>query len=246
MRFTVDEYSQRFKMSKEMINSRLKSRRLNYIIEDGTTYIIVPRNSLDDVQKERIKQASVEPAVTTTTSVESTPSVPTIKQVKTARPARSKTTVGTIIALYQKENLQLKQKIKELDQKIDRLIGDKEQMLRDERDRIEKVYSNKDEQLKTILELVNTKLMLTQDSTVHDVDSTTEKAPEDAIDATWQQSDFVELRQYLKSLGLKPLERKSIKKRFAEAYGSDVRVIQQNGQFYLDFSKYDYSDLLRH
>lgn len=246
MRFTVNEYSQRFKMSKEMINSRLKSRRLNYIIEDGTTYIIVPRNSLDDAQKKRIKQAAVEPTVAATPVEATTAPVQANKQLKTARPARPKTTVGTIIALYQKENLQLKQKIKELDQKIDRLIGDKEQMLRDERDRIEKVYSNKDEQLKTILELVNTKLMLTQDSTVHDVDPTTEKAAEDAIDATWQQSDFVELRKYLKSLGLKPLERKGIKKRFAEAYGSDVRVIQQNGQFYLDFSKYDYSDLLRH
>ena len=129
---------------------------------------------------------------------------------------------------------------------IDKLIGDKEQMLRDERDRIEKVYSNKDEQLKTILELVNTKLMLSQSSTVHDVEPTTKEESSEAIDASWQQSDFVELRQYLKSLELKSLDKKSIKKRFAEAYGSDIRIIQQNGQFYLDFSKYDYSDLLKH
>jgi hypothetical protein len=228
MRFTVDEYSQRFKMSKEMIHSKLKNRRLNYIIEDGTTYIIVPRNMLDDTPHEAKNQQPVQ----------ETPAA--------AKPVRPKTTVGTIIALYQKENLQLKQKIKELELKIDKLISDKEQMLRDERDRIEKVYSNKDEQLKTILELVNTKLMLTQTSTVHDVESTSEKEPEEAIDASWQQSDFVELRQYLKSLELKSPEKKSIKKRFAEAYGSDIRVIQQNGQFYLDFSKYDYSDLLKH
>ena len=227
MRFTIDEYSRRFKMSKEMIHSRLRNKRLNYIIEDGTTYIIVPRSSLDEPQRKAIlEEAKPEPK----------------QQQSAPAPAKPKTTVGTIIALYQKENQHLKQKIKELEAKVDRLISDKEQMLRDERDRIEQVYSNKDEQLKTILELVNTKLMLSLKSPVHDVDL----PAEDAIDASWQQSDFVELRHYLKSLELKPGERKLIKKRFAEAYGSDVRIIQQNGQFYLDFSKYDYSDLLNH
>jgi len=218
-------------MSKEMINSRLKNRRLNYIIEEGTTYIIVPKTSTDTTGRENIPQhPPKEPAAA--------------KRTKSTRP---KTTVGAIIALYQKENLQLKEKIKELEAKIDRLIGDKEKMLRDERDRIEKVYSNKDEQLKTILELVNTKLMLTQNPTVHDVDSTTvPESEEEAIDASWQQRDFIELRHYLRSLDLKAADKKRIKKQFAEAYGSDVRVIQQNGQFYLDFSKYDYSDLLRH
>lgn len=227
MRFTVDEYSQRFKMSKEMINSKLKNRRLNYIIEDGTTYIIVPRSTMNDTPHETNSQQSV-------------------KQIAAAeKPAKPKTTVGAIIALYQKENHQLKQKIKELELKIDKLIGDKEQMLREERDRIEKVYSNKDEQLKTILELVNTKLMLSQHSTIHDVEPTSEEKSSETIDASWQQNDFIELRQYLKSLELNSQERKNIKKRFAEAYGSDVRIIQQNGQFYLDFSKYDYSDLLK-
>lgn len=227
MRFTIDEYSKRFKMSKEMISSRLKNKRLNYIIEEGTTYIIVPRSSLDEPQRKAIHEETKQ-----------------VRQEKTAAqaPAKPKTTVGTIIALYQKENHQLKQKIKELETKIDKLIDDKEQMLRDERDRIEKVYSNKDEQLKTILELVNTKLMLSQpDQTVHEV----EPAQEEAIDASWQQSDFVELRHYLKSLELPSSARKAVKRRFAEAYGSDVRIIQQNGQFFLDFGKYDYSDLLK-
>jgi seryl-tRNA synthetase len=150
--------------------------------------------------------------------------------------------VGTIIALYQKENRHLKEKIVQLEAKIDRLIADKEQMLRDERDRIEQVYSNKDEQLKNILELINTKLMLTQKSEVHDVDV----HDDEPIEASWDQRDFVELRHYLKSLDIKSAERKMIRRRFAEAFGSDVRIIQQNGQFFLDFSKYDYSDLLKH
>lgn len=224
MRFTIDEYSQRFKMSKEMVQSKLRDKRLNYIIEEGTTYIIVPRSSLNEPQLKAIDEAAKAP------------------QQTAPAPAKPKTTVGTIIALYQKENRHLKEKIVQLEAKIDRLIADKEQMLRDERDRIEQVYSNKDEQLKNILELINAKLMLTQKSEVHDVDL----HQDEPIEASWDQNEYVELRQYLKSLDIKSSERKMIRRRFAEAFGSDVRIIQQNGQFYLDFSKYDYSDLLRH
>ena len=36
-----------------------------------------------------------------------------------------------------------------------------------------------------------------------------------------------------------------IKRRFAEAYGSDIRILQYQGEFYLDLSKFDYSDLLK-
>lgn len=230
MRFTIDEYSKRFKMSKEMIHSKLRSKRLNYIIEEGTTYIIVPRSSINDPESERIEEKLKTDIIRNS-------------GLETEKP---KVTVATIIALYQKENRHLKDKIVQLEAKIDGLIADKEQMLREERDRIEQVYTTKDEQLKNILELINTKLLLSektaQNKTVHDVDVT----EEEPIEASWHQNDFVELRQYLKSLDIKSSERKLIRQRFAEAYGKDIRIIQQNGQFFLDFSKYDYSDLLKH
>ncbi len=222
VKLTIDEYAARFKMSKEMIHSRVRAKRLEYTIEGGVTYIIL---------KEPRPAAQHTP----------NSSAPSPTQV------RPKTTVGTIIALYQKENQQLKTRMKELETKIDRLIDDKEQMLRDERDRIEKIYTSRDEQLKTFLELVNTKLLLTSpstDNTVHDVD--VDPKENIHLEASWQNSNFIELRKYLKQLELDPSQKKQIKKRFANGYGHDVRVIQQNGEFFLDFSKYDYSDLLKH
>ncbi len=221
MRLTVDEYSKHFKMSKEMVHSRLKNKRLNYIIEEGITYIIVPRSSLgSDKRRELHAEKKTERT----------------QSSKILAPVKSRTTAGTIIALYQRENQHLKNRIKELETKIDKLIDDKEQMLICERDRIEHIYSNKDEQLKNILNLVNTKLMLSQDNTVHDVDISTQEEP--------LSSGFVELKKYLKSLDLNSHHRKIIKKRFAIAYGNDSRVLQQNGEFYLDFNRFDYSDLL--
>jgi len=218
VRFTVDEYAKTFKMSKEMIQNKLRTKRLNYIIEGGVTYIIVPRSSLDEEKRQELSQSAK-------------PSSPT--------PTTQKTTVGMIIALYQKENQQLKLKIKELETKIDRLVHDKEQMLIAERERIEEIYTAKDEQLKNLLEVINTKLLLSRENTVHDIDvtATTQNLPP-------VSSGIIELKRYLKFIGMGSEERKQVKRRFEAAYGSDIRIIQKEGEFYVDLSKYDYTDFL--
>ncbi len=216
MRFTIDEYAKTFKMSKEMIQNRLRTKRLNYIIEGGVTYIIVPRSSLDEEKRQEIIQ-------------EAKPATP---------PAPQKTTVGMIISLYQKENQQLKLKIKELEAKVDRLVNDKEQMLIAERERIEEIYTAKDEQLKNLLEVINTKLLLSQNNSVHDVDITA------TVPTPTLPSGLIELKRYLKFIGMGSDERKAVKRRFELAYGSDIRVIQKEGEFYVDLSKYDYTDFL--
>jgi len=217
MRFSIDEYAKTFKMSKEMIQNKIRTKKLNYIIEGGMTYIIVPRSTLSEEKREEIEQ----------------------KQVQKNSPATTKTTVGMIIALYQKENQQLKLKIKELEAKVDKLVNDKEQMLIAERQRLEEIYTAKDEQLKNILEVINTKLMLSHTQTVHDVDV----SPAQPI-APSSPASLIELKRYLKFIGMGSEERKRVKRRFTEAYGSDVRIIQKEGEFFLDLSKYDYTDLL--
>ncbi|WP_297441337.1 hypothetical protein [Sulfurimonas sp.] len=228
MRLTIDEYSKQFKMSKEMIASKLRTKKLNYIIENGVTYIIVTRASLNTEQKEQIKQ-NIEQA----------------REPKQTPPAKAKTTVAMVLALYQKENRQLKEKIVQLEAKIDKLIDDKEQMLRDEMQKIEKVYSAKDEQLKMVLELVNTKLLAQKSNpTVHDVEPI-KQSHEETRDVELVD-EIVELKEYLKTLELEPYQRKIIKKRFLAVYNSDIRIIKQNGKLYLNFAKYDYSDLLEY
>ena len=228
MRLTIDEYCKHFKMSKEMLSSKLKAKKLNYIIENSTTYIIVTNKSVNEdiVEPVAVKEASPK------------------KPVQAL--AKTRTTVATVLSLYQRENQQLKEKILQLESKIDKLIDDKEQMLRDEMQKIEQVYSAKDEQLKTILELVNTKLMMdSSNQEVHDIETLapneeTVKIPKGEV------TELIELRSYIKTLDLKSYQRKIIKKRFLAVHNSDIRILQQNGQLYLDFSKYDYSDLLEY
>jgi len=205
MRLTIDEYSIKFKMSKEMINSRLKAKKLNYIIENDTTYIIIP-------------DLPVQQELTITD-----------RQNIITKP---KTTVATVLSLYQKENAFLKNKILQLEDKIDSLIDDKEQMLRQERDKIDQIYTKKDDQLKNILELISAKMMMGN-----------ENHTEDEAEM-YSGLGLVELKDHLRSLGLKAYQRKIIKKRFLNAYDNDARVIHKEDKLYLDFSKYDYGDLL--
>lgn len=222
MRFSIDEYAKTFKISKEMIQNKIRTKRLNYIIESGVTYIIVPRSSLDE-EKHREIQESSKQAPTTSTPTTTSP----------------KTSVGMVISLYQKENHHLKLKIKELEAKIDRLVNDKEHMLIAERTRIEEIYTAKDEQLKSILEVLSTKLMLSSSSnTVHDVDVAQPSA------LSIEPKGVIELKRYLKFIGVGSEDRKQVRRRFTERYGSDVRIIQKEGEFYVDLSKYDYTDLL--
>ena len=218
MRLTLDEYCNHFKMSKEMLNSKLRAKKLNYIIENGETFIIVTRSSLDKDKRSEIHQEKKE-------------------QIKNEI-IKPKTTVATVINLYQRENTALKEKIMQLEMKIDKLINDKEQMLRDERDKIEEIYTTKDTQLKNILELVNAKMMQEKE-TIHEIESFKQEE-----DAKIDETEIVELKVYLKSLGINSKQRKAIKQRFLNAYDSDIRIILQNGKLFLDFSKYDYSDLL--
>lgn len=200
-----------------MLNSKLKAKRLDSVIEDGDTYIIVKDYKPKNLQKnDQIQQASTNIIV------------------------KRRTTVATVLALYQKENALLKNKIIHLEAKIDKLIDDKEQMLRDELNKIEDLYNSKDRQLKNILELVNNKMMLEKDgATIHDVESYNVYEEADAS----SKHEIIELKTYLKTLGLKSAKKKIIKKRFLDLHDSDIRITQKDGELYLDFSKYDYSDL---
>lgn len=226
MRFTIEEYANAYSISPEMVQSRLRRNRLNYIIENDTTYIVVPKHQVpyreNNVSSEQQQGAEAK----------NEPEAP-----------QKKTTVATVIGLYQKENHYLKRKIEELEAKVDRLVDEKEQLLKEERSRIEKVYSDKDAQLKSILELINIKLLQENASSSHDY-TATEVAIEGQLEGG-QEKEPVELKQYLRSLDLKSSQRKSIKRRFAEAFGSDSRILLKNGLFYLDFDRYDYSDLLK-
>ena len=222
MKLTEDEYCESFKISIDILSSRIKAKKVESIVEDGIKYISTSDKSMNSADR-------VEP------------SKEVISSSNHMHAQKSKVTVAMVLALYHKENTILKQKISRLEKKIDRLVDEKEQILRDELNKLESFYSVKDRQLKNILELVNNKVAYeNKELTVHEVESCSEFSN----DSVNNEHELVELKEYLKLLGLKSAKRKIIKKRFLDLHDGDVRIIEQEGKIYLDFSRYDYSDLL--
>lgn len=201
MKIGFDEYCKKFKISKELLSSKIKNKKIDYTIENETIYIITKD---DD---------TLAPQATQT----------------------QRLTVATLISLYDRENKFLKQKIEKLEQKIDKLIDDKEQLLVAQKEQIEHIYSTKDEQLKNILQLVNKKIKLQR-----------EEFSQPSIEAqiaTPKDDGLVELKEHLRELDLKHSHKKIIKRRFLEIYDKDDRVILKDGKLYIDLNRYDYGDL---
>lgn len=222
MKLAEDEYCRHFKISKEILSSRIRTKKVECVVDNGIKYILfTPNEPIHYDKASEISKEVISPSSHTLT-------------------LKSKVTVATILALYHKENAILKRKIVQLETKVDRLTNEKEQLLKDELDKLENFYIAKDRQLKNILELVNNKMISDKkESIVHEVQSYN-----DFIDDNGNKQELIELKEYLKSLGLKSTKRKAIKKRFLDLQDGDIRIIQQGTGLYLDFSRYDYSDLL--
>lgn len=54
MKLTIDEYAKKFKMSKEMVLSKVKSNLVEFLIEDEITFIVIE----DEIPKEIPQQKS--------------------------------------------------------------------------------------------------------------------------------------------------------------------------------------------
>ncbi len=206
MKLSIDEYCKTYKISKELLNAKIRQKQLDYVSEDGEIFIVVE----DEEPTQTLHQS----------------------------PDKPKVTIATVLALYEKQSQFLKSKIAHLEDKVDKVTKEKEQILIDERVRIEQIYQNKDEQLKNILELVNKKIKLQRDEleSIKIENITSFEVSDD--------DNLVELKDYLKTLELDKQERKEIKRRFLEVYDKDNRIILRDAKIYLDPLKYDYGDLI--
>lgn len=148
----------------------------------------------------------------------------------------------------EEENTQLKDKIKELEKQNLNLREQKEQMLIQEKKKIEQIYKERDEQLKQVLNTITSKFlphMDTQHMTqsvqeVVDVEDTSIEVD----DVAAIESEPMSLKKFLKLKAYKPGKHQRVKNRFKRLVGVDSRVIRKKGKIFIDPLKYDYRDLL--
>ncbi len=144
----------------------------------------------------------------------------------------------------EQENERLREKVDTLEKETSRLRDQREQMLIDERIKVEQIYKERDAQLRNVLHVVATKFL-----SHASVDAVMEEAKSaDAINADIIENDageWISLKAFLKLKRYDDKEKKKIKNRFKALGESDGRLKNSEGKMYLNPSQYDYSDLLR-
>ncbi len=142
----------------------------------------------------------------------------------------------------EQENERLREKVDVLEKETSRLRDQREQMLIDERVKVEQIYKERDAQLRSILHVVATKFLshANEEAVMQEVDAINADVIESEID------EWVSLKSFLKLKRIKDKEKKRVKTRFELALEkSDERLVLRDEKICLNPSRYDYADLLR-
>ena len=164
------------------------------------------------------------------------------KSVTTRRPQTKKTVSSSndkYYKLLEEHNLKLQERVDKLEGETRTLRDQKEQMLIDERIKIEQIYRDKDEQLKNILSSFKSQFLLNSpELEVEHVDADIE-----VEEVEEKSSNTISLKKYLKKQKLSSKKEQKIKSRFKKAAKKDDRIITIGSKYYLDLDKFDYRDL---
>ncbi len=207
-KFTVSDAAEKLGVSKEAIHNRIRRGSLQSIVEDGVKFVILNANKSTPT-----KAASVNAKKATSHADE------------------------RYYKLLEEQNAKLQQKVETLESETRSLRDQKEQMLIEERKKIEQIYKEKDEQLKNIINAISSKFIL--------------NAPEEPLEVeiehiqkedSAQEKRLVSLNKYLKSKDFSKKKRSKIKEEFKARAKEDPRVIEIDKKYYIDLQKYDYSD----
>ncbi|MCK4875561.1 MAG: DNA-binding protein [Sulfurimonas sp.] len=210
-KLTISDAAEKLGVSKEAIHNRVRRGSLQSVVENGVKMVILD-------SKESTKAVSKRATKKTVSQVD-----------------------DRYYKLLEEQNAKLEQKVKTLEGETRTLRDQKEQMLVDERKKIEQIYKDKDEQLKNILNAISTKFML---NAPDDVLEAGEELVEAEIEQPLQEQEsrLISLNKYIKSREFSKKKSSKIKDKFKKRAEKDSRIITIGKKLYIDLAKYDYSD----
>ena len=214
-KMSIAQAAEYFGVSREAIHNRIRRGSLQSVIEDGVKLVEVSATA----------KASRSTNRTNTTKTNSNDS--------------------RYYKLLEEQNAKLQERVDTLEGETRSLRDQKEQMLIEERIKIEQIYQDKDEQLKNILSSLSSQFMLSSPSEVLE-------AEEDALEAEIEietksevksKSQVMSLKKYLKKNKISEKKAKKIKAKFKKEAQRDNRIITIGKKYYINLYKYDYRDL---
>ncbi len=210
---TIHDAAELLGVSKEAIHNRIRRGSLQSVVEDGTKLVILD------------KEENVQP-LTKKTTTQKTPHQTPDRYYK----------------FLEEQNEKLQQKVETLEKETRSLRDQKEQMLIEERLKIERIYKEKDEQLKNIINAISSKLMLHAPQEMIEGEITEQEEAQETL--TQEGRRLISVNKYLKSRDFSKKERTRIKEKFERSAKEDTRIITIGKKYYIDLQKYDYSDLM--
>lgn len=141
--------------------------------------------------------------------------------------------------LLEEQNAKLQEKVEKLENETRSLRDQKEQMLIDDRIKIEQIYKDKDEQLKNILNSFKAQFMLSSPK------ENEEKIDSIEAEIEVEESQRVSAKRYIKELQLSAKKEKKLLDKVKKIAKKDDRIIQVGKKFYLDFNQHDYNDIFK-
>ncbi len=140
------------------------------------------------------------------------------------------------IQLLRDEMRELKERNRALEADKERLIREKERLLIESKEKIEQIYRNRDEQLKTILSLATKNILEnrtkesgniiidepTEENHTIDADIDAKESKHSSEDVADSYTDWKDLRDYLRQKGYSKKQKKIIKQKFKKGEIDDA------------------------
>ena len=209
-KFTVAQAAEKLGVSKEAIHNRVRRGSLKSIVEKGVKFVM-------------IEPSTVAKASTRTTNTKKALHVD-----------------DRYYKLLEEQNAKLQQRVDNLEGETRTLRDQKEQMLIEERKKIEQIYKDKDEQLKNILNAISSKFMLNApDEDIEEMENIVEA---EVAEEPHDDNRLISLNKYLKKRDFSKKKSLKIKEKFKKRAKDDSRIITIGKKYYIDLDKYDYSD----
>ncbi len=200
-------------VSKEAIHNRIRRGSLESVVEDGVKYVMLKQTS------QATSRAAPKRATTR----------------RTAEPD------ARYYKLIEEQNEKLQLRVDKLEAETKSLRDQKEQMLIQERIKIEQIYKDKDEQLKNILTAISSKFLLNAPSGELVIEK--EELVEAVLEAPKEEkSELISLKKYLKDSDFSKKKCEKINHKFKKVAKKDSRIIKVGKKYYINLVKYDYSD----
>jgi len=212
---TVGEAAEHFGISKEAIHNRIRRGSLKSVIQNGVKMVVLDESELKQTKK---------------------------RTTQTRKPLANN---DRYYKLLEEQNMKLQSRVDTLESETRSLRDQKEEMLIQEREKIEHIYKEKDEQLKNILSSISSKFMLNAPTEIETQIIEPDMTEVELEPLVEEESEVISLNKYLKKNKFSAKKIKKIKARFKKIAKEDERVVIVGSKYYLDILKYDYRDLIR-